>query len=625
MRLEYEGSKLDFFKSLYQEAEDAMAAETELMARRMAQYNGDDAIDGSSVRAKQVRNITYELIESQVSGYIPTPSVSPMVEATETERNAKSIETLLKAKRNELPYERMNDLDERYSPIYGGSVWLVEWDESLTNHNTTGDIKLTVLPPTNFVGQPNVYNIEDMDYCFTRFETTKDDIVRRYDVTYEEAEETDTEEHDDGNTATMYVCYYKDEDERICQFGWSGDAVLIDIADYYSRRRKVCRKCGEREGICSCEKPAFKTETAEYELLTKDIPLSDGTIIPARTPKIENGQAVTVAKSTQAKDAEGNMVFNTTSGLVTPLVETEVEFVTEQTKLPYYMPKVFPIVIRKNTSKEDAVFGQSDCDAIRPQQQAINKIESRIMEKLLRSAVTPVVPEDAATRVDNSVFGTVIELQPGENKGMYGVIDTTPNIAQDMAMSERYYDQAKRIIGISDSFQGQYDSSAQSGVAKQLQIQQSAGRLDSKKRMKNAAYADIDRVIFTLYLAYADEPRPYVYTDFDGKRQNVQFNRYDFLEIDSAGEYYYEDRYLFSADASIDTDNNRQYVWAENVKNFQAGTYGNPALPETLLVYWRNMERAHYPNARENVERFERIIEAQQVQQGQIQQLGGQV
>lgn len=622
MMFDFSGGKLEFFKALYQEAEDAASAEMELMQQRIDQYLGSKEIDGSPVPARQVRNITYELIESQVTGYIPTPSVTPLVESRKNERNAKSIETLLRNKRNELPFERLNDLDERFSPIYGGSVWLVEWDESITTHNTTGDIRVTCLPPTAFVGQPNVYAIEDMEYCFICFETTKEEIVRKYGVTYKVAEEAESDdpEHDDGYTATLYVCYYKDRDGKICQYAWSGDAELVDIDDYYARRVKVCRKCGAKEGVCACEKPAYHLETLEYEEPSEPITLSDGLVIPTLSPVIENGQVQIETVREQIVDPTGQMVFDDSNGFVTPALNYMQMPKMQPTRLPYYAPSVFPIVIRKNTSREDCLFGQSDCDAIRPQQQGINKLESRIMEKLLKAGVTPVIPEDASVQMDNTVFGTVVQMRPGETRGQFGVIDTTPSISQDVMQSDRLYDQAKRIIGISDSFQGQYDPSASSGVAKQMQIQQAAGRLDSKRRMKNAAYADIDKVIFTLYLAYADEPRPSVRLLSDGRRENVMFNRYDFIAIDeSTGEYYYDDRYMFSADASIDIESSRANLWQENLKSFQMGAYGNPADPNTLLTYWRNMEKAHYPYARENVDYFESLVKQQQAQQQVMQ------
>lgn len=202
------------------------------------------------------------------------------------------------------------------------------------------------------------------------------------------------------------------------------------------------------------------------------------------------------------------------------------------------------------------------------------------------------------------------------------------DVTSDMAAAERLYTHAKRILGITDSFQGQYDSSAQSGKAKQIQVNQAAGRLDSKRQMKNAAYAEIDQIIFQYYLAYADEPRPATYKDSEGRTQNYFFNRYDFIERDEAGEWYYNDAYLFSADATIDVEKSRETIWEQNRLNFQQGAYGDPALLQTKLVFWQVMERTHYPFARDTVERIRdeiaRQAEIQQYQQ-QIAGLQGEV
>lgn len=621
MRIEYEGEggKLAFFKQLYEESKAASDEEYELLDRHLEQYRGSAKIDGSDVEAKMVRNITYELIESQVTGYIPNPSVSPKMWSERNERNARSVEVLLRNLRDDLPYEAMNDMDERYSPIYGGSVWLVEWDNSITTHNTVGGVKLSCLSPKHFVGQPNIYSVSDMEYCFITFETTKEDIERRYGVRPEVAEEASSDEYADDHTATLYVCYYKNEEDKICQYIWSADTEILDIDDYYARKRSYCKVCGKREELCNCEKPKTYLVNEEFEEPIRDILCSDGSVIPAMSEVIRDGQIVMEEKQMMATEADGSPAFEMgADGIVTPLMTTVMVPKTEQTRLPFYQIDVFPIVIRKNTSQEDKLIGQSDCEFIRPQQQAINKIESRMMEKLIGAGVYPIVPEDCSADLDNSVFKTVFRAKPN-TYNLYGRVDLQVDISRDMAQAERLYDQAKRILGITDSFQGQADSTAQSGKAKQLQIQQAAGRLDSKRQMKNAAYSELDLIIFRYYLAYADEPRPAVYKDAEGKLQNVIFNRYDFLERDEAGEWYYNDQYLFRADASMDVDKVRETLWQENRLNFQQGAYGDPAQPQSQLIFWQNMERAHYPWARDNVDRIRDQI-AQQQQMAQYQQ-----
>ena len=128
MRIELENTtKLDFFKSLYEEARSHAESLYEKLTQHLEQYKGSKKIDGSDVEAKTVRNITYELVESQVTSYLPKPSVSAKRWSEASERNAKSIETLLRNKRDELPFEKLNDMDERFNPIYGGRDGKRKW------------------------------------------------------------------------------------------------------------------------------------------------------------------------------------------------------------------------------------------------------------------------------------------------------------------------------------------------------------------------------------------------------------------------------------------------------------------------------------------------------------------
>lgn len=613
MRVDKE-NKLQFFKDLFENARGQQAALRDDFEKWSKQYKGDLIIDGSDEPALTGRNITYELIESQFSSYLPSTAVTPEIYSERNDRNAKSVERLLKNKRNQLPFEKMNDIDERYSPIYGGSIWLVEWDNSIKTHNTVGDVKITCWSPSHFVGQPCIYDIDDMEYCFITFETTKEDLVRKYGVPIDVADDTESENGGETDeTATVNVCYYKNDEDKICQYIWSGDTELQDIEDYYSRKVYVCKNCGRRKELCTCDKPDYELQDDEYEELDHDIVLSDGSVIPAASPVMKDGQVVMEESRQQAVLEDGSVAMDEINGIMIPATVPVQVPKLERTKLPYYTPSKFPIIIRKNTSQEDSLFGQSDCEFIRPQQQAINKIESRILEKLMNAGVYPTAPEDYIGQFDNGLYKNVIKVGQGNYK-LFGRIDLQVDLTQDISQSERLYQQSKRIMGITDSYQGQADSTAQSGKAKQIQVNQSAGRLDSKRKMKNAAYAEIDEVIFLYYLAYADEPRAMSYVDSMGRLQNAQFNRYDFIERDENGEYYYNTQYLFGTDPTGDVEQSRETIWSENRLNFQNGCYGNPQQLETLLIFWQQMERHHYPDARDMVERIRGIIEAQREQ-----------
>ena len=547
-----------FFARLYEEAKAASAERLLGYEQHEAQYRGDDRIDGSSERAGAVRNITYEIIETEVSSEIPVPKVRARHYSEGRERLAHGAERLCAAVREGLPMQELNDLDERYTYIYGGSVWLLEWDDTLRDGVARGGVRIAVLSPKDFFPQPSVYRIEDMEYCFLRFDTTRQELCRRYGISAEKAAlaESESATGDGEETVTAVICYYRGEDEEIGRFAFSGDIVLEDAPGYYRRR-------------------AFDGGYEDAEYPNRDIPLSNGGVLAPETPTLSEGRIGSVP-----------------------------------TRLPYYVPTEFPVVIRRNISAERELFGNSDCAIIRPQQQQINKVESRIMQKLMRAAVTPIVPEDAMISVTNSVLGQVIRLRPGESAAQYGKVDTTPDISQDVVQAQRLYDHAKRIIGISDSYQGMDVSATNiSGYARQLQVAQAAGRLESKRRMKNAAYAAIDRLIFLHYLAYADEPRDLCYRDAWGRTQNIAFNRYDFYRFDAQGRsWYVDDAYLFSSAVGVVSESEREELWEKNLANYREGTLGDPADPRTLCLYWQLQERAHYPHAQDQAEYFRRRL-----------------
>ena len=184
MKIEEGVSRLSFFSSLYEEAKERLSGIGEALEKHERQYRGDDRIDGSDERATAVRNITYEIVESQVSSDIPQPKVTAAEYSEERERLAHAIERLCTAVRDELPFEEMNDFDERYTYVYGGSVWLVEWEE---DEDRRGGVRVECISPRDFFPQPELCRVEDMEYCFFRFDTTREEICRRYGVSREVA------------------------------------------------------------------------------------------------------------------------------------------------------------------------------------------------------------------------------------------------------------------------------------------------------------------------------------------------------------------------------------------------------------------------------------------------------
>ena len=559
-------ARLEKFKELYSSAVISAGSIHDRLNRHMEQYLGSDEIDGSSERASVVRNITYEVIESEINADIPVPKVDTSCYSSKRDQNARAVERLASALRSRLPFEELNDRDERYTYIYGGSIFYIEWDNNQSDSAGEGGVSVHLLSPMDFIPQPSIDSIDDMEYCFLHFTTTRGELISKYGVSEEEISLAECEYLGDigdplGDTVAVIVCFYKDENGRVGKFVFSGDLALLDMPNYYKRKAPFCKKCGREAGLCVCEEPKFDYMDVDSE----SVMLKSGEIV----------------------------------------------------KIPYYVPDCFPVVVRKNTISDMTLYGGSDCERIRPQQQAINKVESRILQKLLRSGVTPIMPEGAMVTLSNAIFGQIIKTRPGESIDHYGKIDTTPDISQDILEADRLYDQAKRVLGISDALQGLDATTSESGYARQLKISRASSRLETKKRMKHLAYCKLYELIFKHYLAFADEPRRYAFRDTFGRIHFTEFNRYDFIEQDKTGNYYYDDSYLFSVDNNVNTQYEIETLWEINLQNLERGTLGNPDEPMTLMRYWQLQDKAHFPHARENVEYFQDILNNQEFTKGE--------
>ena len=305
-------------------------------------------------------------------------------------------------------------------------------------------------------------------------------------------------------------------------------------------------------------------------------------------------------------------------------VDEEGLAVMQPTLIPYYRPDRMPIVLQKNVSVYGKLLGSSDVDAIETQQNTVNRMEQKIIDRLVKAGTKITMPPDATYRVDTE-DSEVIRLKNIQDRQYIATYDFSGNIESELAYLSIAYEEARQILGITNSFQGREDRTATSGVAKEFQAAQSAGRLESKRVMKAAAYAELFEMMFQFQLAYSDEPRSVSYRDHKGDTVYETFNRYDFLKQDADGAWYWNDEFLFSVDSNEALEANRTAMWQETRMNLQTGAFGNPQETETLILFWSKMEELHYPGAGATrkflEERAEQERQAmQQMQQAQMVQ-----
>ncbi len=571
--------------------------DTTLIDEREMIYNGthdvdkniNDTSNKARSKANNVQNIVYEFVESQIETTIPQPSVKSKREGYEY--LAKMIEDSAKNDLQEIEIERINDENERTTPIQGWSLMKVHWNPDFKHHLHRGEIELTNPHPKTLIPQPGVYNIQKMDYFFLLNSQTKSYVKQRYGV---ELGRTDNEQypeinrfHDgqatnpDNDKVTVIEVWYKDEDGDVGKFVWCNETPLENMPKFYYRRLERCTKCGAvkgfeeecqnviEEGVESiegyippvvCGNKKYKTSIEKYETLEEPITLRDGNVIPAGT------------------------------------------------QVPYFVPTRYPIIIRRNVPVAFQLGGQSDVDIIRDQADAIKKIISRIEEKIIRGSAIIKALNDHRFKLSNMLYevvrGNMQQLQA------LGAINLAADVVQELQVAQYLYKAAQDTLGITNSWQGKEDTTAKSGVAKQIQVQQSGGRLQSKRFNKYAAYKELFEIMFEFKLAYFDELRPFLKKGPMGQEEHDEFNKYEFLVQDDAGEWYYNTDFLFSANAGEGLP--RDKMWIEQKAQ---ELFSQKAIDDVGL--WTILESVDFPMA---TEMKDMAIKRQQLQQQIAQQ-----
>ena len=579
-----QNKKLIEWQRKYNDAKTKYGEELALMKEYENLYNGDRSVNvnpnkgfGKASKVSiNVRNIVYELIESQVDSSIPMPKVTPI--HAEDEGLARVIEVALQNEIRLLHFNVLNDKSERTVPIQGGDFFHVEWDNTKGFHCTIGGLSVSTRHPRTVIPQPGITDIEEMDYIFVLIPQTKEFIKRRYGKDVTEATDTETqlkadserEENDD--IVTVIKCYYRNSNDKIGLFTWCEDFVLEDYEDFQARRLERCTKCGKVKvgDTCECGNKKFEEKEEEFEDVLEGIQLIDGSIV-----------------------APGEQI-------------------------PYYKPSEIPIILRRNVSREGKLLGFSDASVVSDQQDAIKKLGSKLQEKLLKGGSIVTLPAGKKVETTDEELKIVRINNPNE-KALFGVFNMQADVSQDTIMLERNYDWAKSTLGITDSYQGKYDSSASSGTAKQYAINQAAGRLESKRIMKNIAYAKLYEMMFKHLLAYADQPVPLSTRNSEGILEYAHFNRFNFLRRDAAGELYWNDEFIFETDPTSTIMMNREAMWNQIDLKHQSGAFGQLGDDRTNLAYWTFMEQNDYPNATAMKNMFaDRVKQAQEAQQMQM-------
>lgn len=639
-------SKLDLWQERLAQSDAAYGDELVRMDERERLYEGSNKLRPTTAKdwkldnnkTPHVRNIVFENIEAQVSSSIPQPKVT--ARRQDDEKQAELIEHLIRNELDRMPFEQLNDMAERIVPMQGGCGYLIEWDESIRKPDHNGEIVVTLLHPNQLAPQPGVYtSIDDMDWIIVKIPTTKEYIRKKYGISVENETEKEPQIRSlEGDVAedavTLYIGYEKNDKGGVNKYTWCNDVQIEDIDSYQSRRIPVCNNCGHEKPYLGQKVKTLKQKQVE-ERAMEDAMRSMAALntfgvaeIKEEEPEEYHGGACPYcgADDWSSKEMEYESVpvaiqtANLTVPGAVPGVDEEGNVVIKATMIPFYTPNRFPIVLQKSVSMHGHLLGSSDVDIIEDQQNTINRMEKKIIDRICKAGTKIFLPPRADLDIDPNDQDTIYLTDPSQ-MAMIGSKDFTGNLQFELAYLQQAYEEARQLLGITDSYQGRNDATATSGVAKQFAAAQSAGRLESKRILKNFAYSQIFQMIFQFRLAYSDEPIPVSWQDSKGNTQYDEFSRYDFLRQTENGEYYYDDEFLFSVDSTATLAQNREAMWQQNRELLATGAFGDPMATETLILFWSKMEALHYPTAGETKAYLEDKLEREQQMLAQQQMM----
>lgn len=589
--------KLNRWQETFDRDKAAQSEERNEFRHREALYRGlrDVTVASESADANEetphIYNIVSELIESQVDASIYPVKVTAVKRGNEAK--ALKIEHRINDIITRLATPEMIDLAERTVPLQGGCYWQIEWDNSAQSHYAHGGVALSYRHPTNIIPQAGANETDEMDHIFLELGQTADAVKRTYgvDVSDEVEDEPaarsvlgDTTPADD--FVTVRICYYRNGDGGIGKFAWCGNKVLYDIEDFEARHLRRCANCG------APEPPEDMESGGEGESKKRENPLF--ALLSGK--KKASGRICPECGGDKWQDAveEAEPLL---SDIVLPdgSIISAIRADGTREEIPYYKPRILPIVLQRSISAPNQLLGISDADLIEDQQKSINLCEREMLSRLQKFGAVLSLPGDAEIEPDGGL-NIVRPSNPAE-ADQIKLHDLQLNISQYMAMKNAVYEEAKNMIGITDSYLGRYDSSAKSGIAKQTSAAQAAGRLASKRVMKAAAWSRIYEIIFKYLLAYDDDEHDVRYKDENGVEQVETWSRYEFLTRDEGGAWCWDDSYLFSCDSSLSLMSDRNELWQQVLTDYQCGAYGNPAEIDALIHLWRMREELHYPLA----------------------------
>ena len=517
----------------------------------------------SKRRSRPLRKMIYELIESKVDNSIPAPHLQPR--RKEDIVLCETTENYLKFEMDRMLTEQENDKSERATYIDGTSWYKICWDNLDNTYERSGDLRVEVLLADQVVPEPAVTDYRLLNYIFEKQQVS---LARIWDIYHRLIIPVET-----GNsTATVITYYYKNKNGVIGRFMYAEHSrqVISWDEDWQIRKVRKCTACdtiNPTGSVCrNCGGTSFRYKNADIEIAEEDI-------YTLKNPYAEGDT------NDPTQNARGDL------------------FIEAGTEIPFYQVRVLPFVPRLSISSLNSLYGVSEVAVLLDMQDSVNKILTKVEDKVLKSGTILTKPDKIKLNDKDETF-KVLGVRSQEEAAMVQAKQALADVSQDIAAAQLFYESARASSGVTESYQGNRDTTATSGKAKEISALQSAGRLESLRVMKSAAFAGVYEVMLKYLLAFSDETRKFVKVLPDGSEEEQLWSKYMFLRKDKYGKLYYIDDFAFSTDPAATLSNNRVQMWQETLQQFTMGTFGHPQDPRTLQLFWEIMAQQQYPLAR---------------------------
>lgn len=534
---------------------------------RKAYYGTLNALkeDGteSNRKSRQLRKMIYELVESKIDNSIPMPKMKPRYKTDIP--LVSTTENYLKFEVDRILTKYTNDKSERSTYVDGTSWYKVSWDSLANDYDSSGNVQIDVCTVDQVIPQPGINNYKQLEYIFEIKNLTVSKIYDLYNRLIPGNGEALVE---------VISCYYLNEDRIVGLFMWcpTNNIVICNEKDWQIRKIRKCTRCGTINpigDICrQCGNTHFKYENATEEILETDL------------YEIYNPYDIGETDDETLKDKFEKRLF-----------------LSAGTKIPFYRLNQLPFVPRPAVSSMNSIYGISEARILLEAQDATNKVLTKAFNKTIKSCAVITKPEKAKISTNDDEM-KIIGLRSAEEGQMIQAKQIMADTSQDLVMASLLYESGRSTSGVTESFQGKTDNNAVSGKAKQFAAAQSAGRIESLRVMKAAAFSGLYELIFKYLLAFSDEKRKYVRVLPDGNEKEECWNKYMFLEKDKYGNIYYRDDFHFDSDPASTLSQNRVQMWQETLDKFSMGAFGNPQDPRVLKTFWNVMESLQYPLAK---------------------------